>query len=204
MTSHLFFASDNQTLTQYGWQWNDTQWTYQGAIPGIQGHTGIGCTTSGTKIYIFVVNQDQQLEAWVKELDDTIKDHIVNEWKNMTINWIGISVPLLQPASSFAFRKNLGVLFAQDNHGIFTIYQLNFDSGDWLSVDVESQSSISDYRGIPNTRLVTNYRGTNSTVEAYFQVTEGGNRIAHFTQNVTGSQVAANKWQVEDVPLLRY
>jgi hypothetical protein len=82
---NLWYASDESTFQQYAIYQNQTKWEKQKEWRGLNGHAGVGCYSwfQGTTTYAMFVNQENTVELWWKDTNQTLPStevHPINSW----------------------------------------------------------------------------------------------------------------------------
>jgi hypothetical protein len=82
---HMWYASGDTTIQQFGWRDGDAAWSYQDSFPDVNGHAGIGCYSwgPGTVTYVMMVNDADTAEVYWKDTNTSIASttvHPINEW----------------------------------------------------------------------------------------------------------------------------
>lgn len=84
---HLWYGNNDTSFNEVEWTYGSNNWTEQQIFNGFNGHAGVGCFSwgPGSVSYVFMVNLQNQVEIWWKDLNTTLKanaTHPINTWTN--------------------------------------------------------------------------------------------------------------------------
>lgn len=84
---HLWYGHNDTAFNEVQWTYGTANWTEQQLFTGFNGHAGVGCYSwgPGSVSYVFMVDLENQVEIWWKDLNTTLKGnatHPINTWTN--------------------------------------------------------------------------------------------------------------------------
>lgn len=193
----LWYATDNQTFQQIGWQNGNTNWTFEKTWSNKNGHAGIGCYTwnaGSTVQYVTMVNLDDAVEFWWKDSNSNVSSNPSSTIKDWTQDSY-VTIPGVHPSTSLCYTD---LLYAQIDDS-FVGFNVTWDNG---SPSTHSNSSLAVSPGstanpLAGSRLgCTGSWSLSNSVSVFYQV--NGTDITQLERNIDEGEWTAVALPIPD------
>ncbi|KAI9808912.1 MAG: hypothetical protein M1827_007137 [Pycnora praestabilis] len=190
---HLWYGETDTSFNEVAWTYGDTVWSEQQKFEGFNAHAGVGCYSwgPGSVSYVFMVNFQNSVEIWWKDLNTTLQStttHPINTWTNSSV-----TIPNVSQNTSVGYTN---FLYAQREDLSISGFNVSWNAEN-TSIPPSQTLTVNGEKGLAGTHLsvtaLPNDSGGNSLL-VFYQT--NGTDLKEFVRDLDQGQ-----WTESSIPI---